>query len=132
MTTTFLAATAERAIKTFAQTLLALLGANQADILSVDNLAAVKVAGGAALLSVLTSFASGKIGYAGPSLAGETTVPDVITVTKEVIKEVEVPAKEKPKVATKVTDEDVTTTATAKTVSQNVKKTSAKKKPTAK
>lgn len=124
MTTTFLAATAERAIKTFAQTLLALLGANQADILTVDNLAAVKVAAGATLLSVLTSFASGKIGYAGPSLAGETTVPDVITVTKEVIKEVEVPAK-----PIEVTDEDVTTTVTSQTVK---KKAPAKKKSTAK
>ena len=101
MTSKFLAATAERAVKTFAQTLLALIGANQADILSVDNLAAVKVAGGAALLSVLTSFASSKIGVAGPSLAGETTVPDVITITKTV--EVPVPTptpaatEEKPK-----------------------------------
>ena len=112
MTSKFLAATAERAIKTFAQTLLALIGANQADILSVDNLAAVKVAGGAALLSVLTSFASSKIGVTGPSLAGETTKPDVITITKTVevpapapapVAEDKKPTEKKPAAADKTT-----------------------------
>ena len=69
----FLEATAERALKTFVQTLLALLGTDAAGVLSIDLLASAQVAGSAALLSVLTSFASSKVGTTGPSLAGETT-----------------------------------------------------------
>jgi hypothetical protein len=83
----FLEATLERAIKTFVQTLLALLGTDAAGVLSVDILAAAQVAGSAALLSVLTSFASSKVGVAGPSLAGESTEPEVQVIT------VEAPAK---------------------------------------
>lgn len=83
----FLEATLERAVKTFVQTLLALLGTDAAGVLSVDIVAAAQVAGSAALLSVLTSFASSKVGVAGPSLAGESTVPEVQVIT------VEVPAK---------------------------------------
>jgi len=76
----FLEATLERAIKTFVQTLLALLGTDAAGVLSVDILAAAQVAGASALLSVLTSFASSKVGVAGPSLAGESVAPEVVTV----------------------------------------------------
>lgn len=90
----FLQATAERAVKTFVQTLLALLGTDAAGVLTVDILAAVQVAGSAALLSVLTSFASANVGKAGPSLAGESTAVEVVKV------EVEVPSKVK-KVAKK-------------------------------
>lgn len=80
----FLEATLERAVKTFVQTLLALLGTDAAGVLSVDILAAAQVAGSAALLSVLTSFASSKVGVAGPSLAGESVAPEVKVVTLEV------------------------------------------------
>ena len=70
----FLEATLERAIKTFVQTLLALLGTDAAGVLSVDILAAAQVAGAAALLSVLTSLGSSKVGDASPSLVAGTAV----------------------------------------------------------
>ena len=107
----FLEATAERAIKTFLQTLLALIGTDSMGILSVDILAAAQVAGSAALLSVLTSFASSKVGNEGPSLAGETTLKSIAekvvpVLAAEAIKVVETstassavvkkPAKKKP------------------------------------
>lgn len=92
----FLQAVAERAVKTFMQTLLALLGTNAAGVLTVDMLPAVEVAASATLLSVLTSFASSGVGKTGPSLAGETTAePKIITVEVPV----EVPAPAKPKTA---------------------------------
>lgn len=75
--TNFLVAVAERAIKTFAQTLLATVGADAAGVFTASTLDAVTVAAGAALISVLTSFASASTGRTGPSLAGETTAPDV-------------------------------------------------------
>jgi hypothetical protein len=75
--TKFLTATAERAVKTFVQTLLALLGTDAAGVLSVDVVVAAKVAGASALLSVLTSFASSSVGKSGPSLAGESTEADL-------------------------------------------------------
>lgn len=49
---------AERAVKTFAQTLVALLGAGAVDIIHIDWGARLSVAAGAALVSVLTSIAS--------------------------------------------------------------------------
>lgn len=70
----FLEAVAERALKTFVQTLLALVGTDSIGILNVDILAAAQVAGSAALLSVLTSFASSKVGDKTPSLAKENTL----------------------------------------------------------
>lgn len=73
----FLEATAERAVKTFIQTILALVGTNAAGVLSIDILAAAQVALSAAILSVLTSFGSSKVGNEGPSLAGETTLKSV-------------------------------------------------------
>lgn len=54
----FWADTAERAIKTFAQTLVALLGAGAIDILTVNWGQRFSVSAGAALVSVLTSIAS--------------------------------------------------------------------------
>lgn len=74
--TNFLAATAERAVKTFAQTLLATVGANAAGVFTATTMDAATVAAGAALISVLTSFASASTGRTGPSLIGETTAPD--------------------------------------------------------
>lgn len=77
----FLKATAERALKTFVQTLLAIFGTTTAGVLEADIMASVQVALAAALLSVLTSFASSSIGKQGPSLAGETIEePRIITV----------------------------------------------------
>lgn len=74
----FLEASLERAAKTFFQTLVALLGTDAAGVLNVDILAAAQVAGSAALLSVLTSFASANVGKKGPSLVGESTETLVI------------------------------------------------------
>lgn len=67
----FWIATAERAVKTFAQSLVALLGAGAVDVLATDWSQKMSVALGAAMISVLTSIASsGFGGAAGPSLVG--------------------------------------------------------------
>jgi hypothetical protein len=50
----------ERAIKTFSQTALAYLGTGSLGLFSVDFLALGSLAGGAALLSILTSVVSSK------------------------------------------------------------------------
>lgn len=79
--TKFLKAVAERAIKTFVQTLLAIFGTSTAGVLEADLAASVQVAAAATLLSVLMSFASASYGKQGPSLAGETIEePKIITV----------------------------------------------------
>lgn len=84
----FLKATAERAVKTFAQTLLAILGTDAMGVLTADLLEAVQVAGAAALLSVLSSVVSSGFGKdGGPSLAGERLTPEILKV------EIPVPAK---------------------------------------
>jgi hypothetical protein len=67
----YLKALAERATKTFAQTLVAALTAGATDLLSVGWVQALSVAGMATLLSVLTSIGSAGFGNDGPSLAGE-------------------------------------------------------------
>ena len=60
----------ERALKTFAQTLLAMVGAVSVfDVLSADWQTLIGVSLGAALLSYLTSIVSAEIGdYGKPSL----------------------------------------------------------------
>lgn len=76
MKVAYLKALAERAVKTFAQALLATLGAGATSLLSVGWGQALSVAGMAALLSVLTSVASaGFGGNDGPSLSGEMLEP---------------------------------------------------------
>jgi hypothetical protein len=63
---------AERAGKTFAQSLGALLTADGVGLLDIDWPAALSAAGMAAFLSVLTSIASERIGPdQSPSLVGE-------------------------------------------------------------
>ncbi|MEV6526899.1 holin [Longispora sp. NPDC051575] len=81
-TRAFWTATAERALKTFAQTLIAALtlgavaGTIGVDVLSVDWATALSLSAGATLLSVLTSVASGPIGAPGsPSLTRTPTDP---------------------------------------------------------
>lgn len=71
----FIKATLERAIKTFAQVLAALLVANGTGLLDTDWVSAGSTAGMAALLSILTSVASDRIGADGPSLGGEQLNP---------------------------------------------------------
>lgn len=61
-TKTFLRQLVERAIKTFAQTLVALAGASQMDWLNLDWQHLTATAAIAAGLSVLTSIASDRVG----------------------------------------------------------------------
>lgn len=58
----FLLDLAERSVKTFAQTLAALLGAGAVDLLKIDWSQRLSVSAGAALVSVLTSIASAGFG----------------------------------------------------------------------
>ena len=67
----FLRQVAERAVKTFAQTFVALAGVSQMDWLSLDWAQLAVTSGIAAGLSVLTSIASDKI--------GPTDSPSIVT-----------------------------------------------------
>jgi hypothetical protein len=79
MNALFWRATAERAVKTFAQTLAATLMAGGTDLLSVGWKQALSLAGMATLLSALTSIGSSTIGDpASPSLVGEGETPDAV------------------------------------------------------
>lgn len=70
-------AVAERAIKTFAQSLVALF-IGGVTILTIDWQQALAVAGTAAVVSVLTSLASTRLGpFDGPSLVDEAVVEPV-------------------------------------------------------
>lgn len=71
----FWEATAERAVKTVAQTAVATLGAGAIDVVHVDWEVVGSVSLGAGILSVLTSIASSGVGSEGPSVANETTNP---------------------------------------------------------
>jgi len=68
-------AIAERALKTFAQTLLASLGVSQANLFDVSTINALQLALSAAALSVLSSIVSVQIGKNGPSLSSEQVIP---------------------------------------------------------
>lgn len=76
----FWKAAGERAVKTLAQTLVALIGANAVSVMDLDWGQMLGVAGTATILSVLTSIASANFGNTGPSLADETIEPDPIIV----------------------------------------------------
>lgn len=68
----FWTAAAERAVKTFAQTVVALIGTAAIGVLDVDWVQTVSAAALAALLSVLTSVGSVNLGEnKGPSLVDE-------------------------------------------------------------
>lgn len=69
----FWAATGERAIGTFAQALLAVIGAGAMSIIAVDWPAAIGTAALAAALSVLKSVTAGTIGD-GPGLGTAETL----------------------------------------------------------
>ena len=66
----FWQATAERAVKTFAQALAALLVAAGTGILDTDWTTSASVAGMAAVVSLLTSIGSDALTGSGPALAG--------------------------------------------------------------
>lgn len=73
----FLLAIAERALKTFAQTFVAVVGVGS--VLHTDStINALQVAASAAVLSVLTSLASAQFGPHGPSLASESISVDEV------------------------------------------------------
>ena len=75
--TPFMKAMAERAIKTFLQTFIAIAGtANLFDVGSTTD--AAGVAFSAAMLSIMTSLASAQFGSNGPSLAGEQVDPEKV------------------------------------------------------
>ncbi len=79
----FWKAAGERAVKTFAQTLVALIGTGAVGIMSLDWPQMLSISATATLLSVLTSVASANFGSnPGPSLADETIEPgaDVLEV----------------------------------------------------
>ncbi len=75
MSRKFWRAAAERAAKTAAQTLLVILGAGTVDVMSVGWKQALSLSAGAALLSVVTSVASTRVGDSdSPSLvSGDKT-----------------------------------------------------------
>jgi hypothetical protein len=73
----FWKATAERAIKTLAQTLIALLAVGQTTILTIDYQQAAAVAATATVLSILSSIVSSNIGNPGPSLVNEVALPPI-------------------------------------------------------
>jgi len=80
----FWISSAERAIKTFAQALLALIGTDMVGITSLDWPQLLAASATATLLSVLSSIASANFGKnPGPSLADETIEPDPIIVEVE-------------------------------------------------
>ncbi|WP_351234077.1 holin [Streptomyces sp. NPDC002133] len=68
----FWAATAERAVRTFAQSLAAVLMAGATSLFDVDWPAALATAGLAALLAVLTAIGASGVGARGPGIT-ETT-----------------------------------------------------------
>jgi hypothetical protein len=77
----FWIAASERAIKTFAQTLIALIGTGMVGVMDLDWLQMLGIAATATILSVLSSVASANFGpNPGPSLADETVEPDPILV----------------------------------------------------
>lgn len=73
-TKSFAVAALERAIKTFAQAAVAVLVGNVTGLLDVDWAQLASVSGLAALVSVLTSVASGAVTGDGPSLTHAETI----------------------------------------------------------
>jgi hypothetical protein len=71
----FWAAAAERAVKSFAQTMLAVVGIAGVTPADVDWQQVLLAGAFGALLSLLTSVASAPVGNAGPSLAAEVLSP---------------------------------------------------------
>lgn len=68
----FFKATGERAVGMFSGALASALFVNGTDLFTVSWKAGVGTAGGAALLSILTSLAKGQVGPEGPGIT-ETT-----------------------------------------------------------
>lgn len=73
--TAFWKAAAERMVRTFAQVLIATLGLETAGIVHANWVEGLSLAGGAALLALLTAVAASGAGPSGPGLT-ETTSTD--------------------------------------------------------
>lgn len=72
----FWIASVERALKTFAQVLVAILGADGFDLIQADWVGTLSTVGSAVLLSFLTSIASSKTDPApSPALFGKEHIP---------------------------------------------------------
>lgn len=65
----------ERAVKTFAQTAVALVGVELVSVVDLDWAQVAGVSATAAVLSLLTSVGSAGVGGSGPSLATEELKP---------------------------------------------------------
>ena len=74
MSKAFIKAAIERAVKTFAQVLVSLLGVNAAGVLDVDWKGALSAAGLAAVASILTSIGSDWATGNGPSLTNAEVI----------------------------------------------------------
>ena len=80
--TYFWKATAERAVKSFAQSLLAILSASSLGLLDVDWLTSLSTAGMATVLSLLSSIASSRVGPPGdPSTVPPPAAPGAVPST---------------------------------------------------
>jgi hypothetical protein len=80
----FWLAASERAIKTFAQALIALIGTGMVGVMELDWMQMLGISATATILSILSSVASANFGAnPGPSLADETIEPDPIIVEVE-------------------------------------------------
>ena len=89
-TAQFWAAALERAVKTAAQVAAALIGTGAVGVTELDWAQIGSVAATAAVVSILTSLASDRVGLPGPSLVGETAVapaPVVVEVEPEPVVE---------------------------------------------
>jgi Putative lactococcus lactis phage r1t holin len=75
LTKVFWFATVERAVKTFAQTLVAVLSAGQLGLFDVAWVKATSTAALGAVMSVLTSVGSARTAGDGPSLGAEVMRP---------------------------------------------------------
>jgi glutaredoxin-related protein len=73
----FLKATGERAVGAFSGTMVTFLTAAGTDLHKLDWSVSLGVSGGAALASVLASFAKWKVGPDGPGLTEKTVAGDV-------------------------------------------------------
>lgn len=79
----FALATLERALKTFAQALVAVFAAGSVTVLDADWTQALAVSATAALVSVLTSIVSAGVGNYGPSLATESVPSTDVSGSKK-------------------------------------------------
>jgi len=107
----FWKASGERALKTFIQTLAAGLGTASIGILSLPWETALGLAASAAVLSLLTSLGSARVGKSvGPSLVGESTKPETVIVEVPAKK----PAAKKPSSSTSTSKKPTTSASKAK------------------